>query len=132
MNDESNGNYTCTVSAGSTSTWLLGFYNTTMNASKQYYNSSQFLQVDDGLKLVTDPFIENVIVSTSDSNNPGGWGELWTFTTSLYDSDQATYDFERINLSLWYYNNSAWRLLNTTLCNAPDCCLLYTSDAADE
>ena len=65
--------------------------------------------------------IQGISITTSDSNNPFGWGEDWTFTVTLYDEDQATFNFEKMNISLWYYKDGVWKLLNTTVCSAPAC-----------
>ncbi|RLG00752.1 MAG: hypothetical protein DRN49_02540, partial [Thaumarchaeota archaeon] len=107
------------------STWTLGYYNATINASKTYYNSSDVLLKENAFVLVTQPTISALTITTQDSTgssiNPYGWGETWIFDIDLYDEDQGTFNFEKLNVSLWINTTSGWKLLNSSICSAPDC-----------
>ncbi|RLF07128.1 MAG: hypothetical protein DRJ60_03355, partial [Thermoprotei archaeon] len=103
------------------STWSLGYYNATINASKTYYNSSEVLLKENAFVLVTQPTVNSLSITTSDATNPYGWGETWTFEINVFDEDQGTFNFEKMNVSLWINETYGWRLLNSTICYAPNC-----------
>ncbi|MEM5855671.1 MAG: hypothetical protein QW472_05155, partial [Candidatus Aenigmatarchaeota archaeon] len=121
VNDEGNGWYNCSFI--SSLTWSLGYYNATMQASKEFYESSELKTKINASVLVTNPEIQGLSVTTSDSVNPGGWGELWTFSAQVRDIDQGISElgFERLNISLWIDFGSGYQLVNSTICAAPTC-----------
>ncbi|MEM7819136.1 MAG: hypothetical protein QW403_03290, partial [Candidatus Aenigmatarchaeota archaeon] len=121
VNDEGNGWYNCSFI--SSLTWSLGYYNATMQASKEFYESSELKTKINASVLVTNPEIQGLSITTSDPVNPGGWGELWTFSAQVRDIDQGISElgFERLNISLWIDFGSGYQLVNSTICEAPTC-----------
>jgi len=48
-------------------------------------------------------------------------GELWTFSVKVRDWDRSGYDFEKMNVSLWFNLTGDWELTNSTICDGPGC-----------
>ncbi|RLG19606.1 hypothetical protein DRN74_06585, partial [Candidatus Micrarchaeota archaeon] len=117
----SNATGYATYTFSDTSAWTLGYYNGSMYAYKQYYNDSDVLLEENAFVLVTDPVISAFGITTSDSTNPYGWGETWTFDIDVSDEDQNVFDFEAMNISLWINTTNGWELLNSSICSAPNC-----------
>jgi hypothetical protein len=110
--DEANGYYNCTVPNSSTSGWSTGWYNVTMEASKDYHNSSDVYTKENSFRLVTVPKIQNPVISTSSKGgglSDFGWGETWTFKIDVQDEDN-----DNLNVSLWVNLTGDWQLFNST------------------
>jgi len=117
VTDYNNGTYSCTVVSASDA--VLQWYNLSMQASKQYYTSSDMVKKIDSFVLATNPQIRNP--RTDKVGNIGGWGEKWTFSVDVKDVDRAAYSFERMNISLWIDFGQGYELVNSTLCTAVTC-----------
>ncbi|MCK4714236.1 MAG: hypothetical protein KAT35_01570, partial [Candidatus Aenigmarchaeota archaeon] len=120
-NETTGGWYNCTipfsdpVSLG----WGYGYYNITMNASKLHYNSTLFTVKEDAFRLVSEPLLTNVDVTSTATGTPGpvddwGWGELWHFDMHVEDPDQDTFGYEELNVTVYVNTSTGWRQLNST------------------
>jgi hypothetical protein len=115
-NDEGNGWYNCTASASEHIVWSTGWYNVTMEALKQYYNSSEKEIKENAFRLVTVPNVWDAhAVSTLGQDIPGGWGETWTFRVKVQDLDN-----DDVNIYLWINLTGDWQLINSTVCTSCD------------
>jgi len=114
--DEGNGSYRCMIAPDTT--WPLGYYNLTINATKQYYNSSATITYVNAFRLVSQPELTSSSVSSYsvEATSDGGWNETWKFSVNLRDLDIWAND--QINVSLWVNLTGNWQLLNSTLVTA--------------
>ncbi|MCW1304417.1 MAG: DUF853 family protein [Candidatus Parvarchaeota archaeon] len=109
--DEGNGWYNCTIPGVAHSGRPLGYYNITMNASKQYYDPSYVLKRVDAYYLATRPTLSNAYATSEQGSSVGGWGENWTFSATVQDLDAND-----VNVYLWVNLTGNWELLNSTTC----------------
>ncbi|MBU4452026.1 MAG: DUF87 domain-containing protein [Nanoarchaeota archaeon] len=119
INDEGAGWYNCTLTPVSPewSVGQYGKYNTSMYASKQYYNISNITTMSPSFNLTDPPEIKDM---TWTSSNPvtSGWGTRHTFTVKVKD-DEAGYDTDTVYLWKWH-TSTGWALINsTTVINNP-------------
>jgi len=133
VTDIGNGNYSCAKVPSES--WSFAYHNLTINASKQYYNSSKIILKQDAFVIATNPQL-SLITPTSrctaaecfagDSNF--GWGETWNFSAKVQDLDQGAYSFERMNISLWIDMGAGYQFINSTTCPGP----LVTGDCSSQ
>jgi hypothetical protein len=114
VNDEQNGYYNCTFTTGTGWSGTYGYYNVSMNSTKQYYTNSVTDNRENAFYLATKP---ELLSPGYSSSGDGGWGESWTFTINVKDIDSGN-----VNVSLWVNLTGQWQLLNSTIC--PNCASL--------
>ncbi|MEM5878303.1 MAG: hypothetical protein QXF12_05485, partial [Candidatus Aenigmatarchaeota archaeon] len=109
--DEGNGIYNCTFSASQilSEDWPTGWYNVSVNASKQYYESSPVYTEYRSFRIGTSPELSNIGVLSQEGSNVGGWGELWRFSVDLIDPDN-----DNSTVYLWMNLDGNWVLFNQT------------------
>ncbi|MFH1228906.1 MAG: hypothetical protein V1678_00590 [Candidatus Aenigmatarchaeota archaeon] len=120
VTDNSNGTYNCSVPTSSAS---YSRYNLTMNATKQYYNSSSTMNKTDSFWIVSNPQIYGESFTTSDQSslNPNSWGAVWLFNATVANPGMSGYTTsEYMNVSLWLNLTGQWQLINSTLCLGTD------------
>jgi 5-hydroxyisourate hydrolase-like protein (transthyretin family) len=123
--DNNNGTYNCTLNSPYTAS--PGVYNVTLNASKEYYNSSTIQNKQESFRIATVPELIDVTVNQigygpDDYNDTkGGWGEKWSFSTIVRDLDQGAFNYEKTNISLWIDLGNGYQLVNSTICYSPYC-----------
>ena len=127
--DEGNGYYHCIISGSESGGWptsYLGRWNSTMNASKVYYNSSKVYTEKDSFVLITKPVITSYSVVSNEGTSTGGWGETWQYDFTLTDDDLTISPREdRVNVSLWVNLASGWKLVNSTICTESPCSFTF-------
>ncbi len=121
-NESTDGWYNCTIPASDPVTlgWAYGYYNVTMNASKLHYNSSTLTSKKDAFRLVSNPMIWDINVTSTalGSVNPEdnwGWGEMWDFKMDVQDPDKGVFDYEALNITIYINTSTGWRQLNSTI-----------------
>ncbi|MFH8092821.1 MAG: hypothetical protein QXM38_02680, partial [Candidatus Aenigmatarchaeota archaeon] len=109
--DEGNGIYNCTFPASQiySEDWPTGWYNVTINATKQYYNDSETYVEQDSFRISTAPELSNAIVISEEGSNVGGWGEVWQFSVDIIDPDN-----DNSTVYLWLNLTGDWVLYNQT------------------
>jgi len=126
------GRFNCTITPAQQTGWDMGLgrYNTTINATKQFYTNSLIYIDCTSLALVSNP---KIVINTVDASDPNlvdkfGWGETWFFTVNVSDNDQGASDFlnfEKLNISLWYNLTGNWELVETKFCSGATCAQSY-------
>jgi hypothetical protein len=113
VTDNNNGTYNCSkLSTGSAD---FNNYNLTMNATKQYYNSSITSNKINSFWIVSNPEMWGEV--TNISGDAAGWGETWKFSVYVRDLDASDFaSFEAMNVSLWFNLTGQWQLANSSLC----------------
>ena len=96
--DENDGVYNCTFTAADISggDWSTGWYNVTINATKEYYNDSQTYVLNKSFRLVTRPELSNENAESGNLLNKDGWGQDWTFSVDVADADG-----DNVTVYLW-------------------------------
>jgi hypothetical protein len=116
------GWYNCTFwGADNTSGWsdnCLNVYNTTMYATKAYYNSSAQAVDNDSFILTQVPFIRWASPSLQINPAGGGWGATHTFRYYFEDDEGSS---DSVNITLWKsVGVDNWTLINYTIRNNPN------------
>ncbi|VVB59112.1 Uncharacterised protein [uncultured archaeon] len=109
--DEGSGWYNCTFGAGAQDTgWPLAEYNSTMQASKQYYNTSALVKIVPSFNLTTQPVVENITYTPPAFG--GGWGGVHKFSVDVAD---AEFPSDTVLVKLWKWRNATgWVVINST------------------
>ncbi|MEM5844548.1 MAG: Ig-like domain-containing protein, partial [Candidatus Aenigmatarchaeota archaeon] len=95
-NDLGNGNYSCTFGT----TGLLGWYDISMNSSKNYFNDTYTLK-QNAFQVRRKPSITSYQVSPQQE----GWGYNFTVSAYLLDADSG----DTLQISLWKsYDGTNW------------------------
>ncbi|RMG91125.1 MAG: hypothetical protein D6706_18540, partial [Chloroflexi bacterium] len=99
--DLNNGTYN---SSWDTTGAALGWYNITMNISKQYHQPDYYTLKKDAFYLGSGTELRNPWVDTAQQ----GWGHNYTFKVEVRDVENDV-----TNVSLWYSNSSSgpWKLV---------------------
>ncbi|MCK5020482.1 MAG: hypothetical protein KAS32_25825, partial [Candidatus Peribacteraceae bacterium] len=106
---EGSGIYNCTMVAGIHAAWDTGWYNSTLDANKQYYNGTTD-QMNNSFFIATSPSITSTYAQSDEGSSTGGWGENWLFVlTDLVDNDGDT-----MNVTLWHNITGTWENANST------------------
>jgi hypothetical protein len=107
---EGGGIYNCTFRADTTGqpepTWLYGYVNVSVQASKAYYNSSEVNLTINSYYLASRP--EITLLSLYTDLGTAGWGENWHFPVSVEDEDYNAQLGSTVKVYLWL--NLTWRL----------------------
>ncbi|MFH0929001.1 MAG: DUF87 domain-containing protein, partial [Candidatus Aenigmatarchaeota archaeon] len=113
---EGSGNYSCIFrnDTHDSDTWNYGYVNVTVQADKQYYNSSA-MNLDTGsYYLSSEPMITIGAPYGASSN---AWGDGWTFPVSnIVDPDMAGEIGSTINVSLWLNLTGDWESYGSKIC----------------
>jgi len=109
VTDEGNGNYTCHWNSTGAD---LGWYDVTVNATKDYFNYNETFKQDTFL-LLEAVNIPPELYEPYVTPNPGGWGSIFNFSVIAYDQDGGN-----VTVYLWYSNSTTgpWNLVDNDTC----------------
>jgi len=105
--EEGNGWYNCTIPSTIIGSWPFGWYNLTMNATRDFYAYAETLQVN-SFYINDAPRLSNPQVSPSSAT----WGTTFVFNVTLTDLDA---DNETVYFWLRRSGETDWQLIETKL-----------------
>ncbi|MBN2202775.1 MAG: DUF87 domain-containing protein [Candidatus Aenigmarchaeota archaeon] len=113
---EGSGNYSCVFrdDTHDSGTWNYGYVNVSVEASKQYYNSSSTNYDTNSYYLTSRPTLSIGAPYGASSN---AWGDSWTFPVSnVVDPDMAGEIGSEVNVSLFINLTGDWEPYDSKLC----------------
>jgi hypothetical protein len=120
--DFNNGTYACNITNSTLNSnyeLTYGYWNVSVNASKQYYNDSLTTQNTNAFYLASRPTLSTYSYYVTTGNYTSGWGDLWQFKVDVDDEDRIGELGSLVNVSLWINKTGDWEYIGSMICTPP-------------